>query len=98
MAGSGWIWLLAAVVLGIGEVLLPGYILLGFAIGALAVGILLSVGGPFAAVLAGSVPALALVFALVSLVAWLGLRRWGSGRGPRSKRFDYDINDDLPED
>ncbi|WP_138466427.1 NfeD family protein [Poseidonocella sp. HB161398] len=98
MAGDGWIWLLAAVVLGIGEVLLPGYVLLGFAIGAGAMGVVLMAGGPLAAFLAGSVPALALGFALVSLGAWMALRRWAGGRAARGKRIDYDVNEKLPGD
>ena len=36
-----WVWLCAALVLGILEVLVPGFVFLGFAIGALAVSLLL---------------------------------------------------------
>lgn len=93
MLAGGWIWLIAAVLLAALEVLLPGYVLLGFAIGAATVGLLLLVGGPLAW-LAGSLPMLVLIFGLVSVAAWLALRRWLSGRRPTVRTFDEDINDD----
>lgn len=91
---SGWVWLVAAVALAAAEVVLPGFILLGFAVGAAVVGLILLVGGPLALWLSASIPALVLVFALVSVAAWLGLRRWGRGRA--AETFDYDVNDTLP--
>ncbi len=88
-----WVWGAAAVLLAVGEVLLPSFVLLGFAIGAGAVALILLVGGPLAVWLAGSLPALLLIFAVISLLAWLGLRRWvGVYRG-QVKTFDHDIND-----
>jgi membrane protein implicated in regulation of membrane protease activity len=93
MWAAWWIWGAAAVVLAVGEVLLPGFVLLGFAIGAGLVALILLVGGPLAVWLGGSVPVLLLVFAVVSLVSWLALRRWvGVYRG-QVKTFDHDIND-----
>ncbi|WP_341864261.1 hypothetical protein [Gymnodinialimonas sp. 57CJ19] len=82
-----WVWGVAAVALAVGEVLLPSYVLLGFGIGAGVVAVLLLVGVPM------SVPALAIVFALCSLVAWLGLRRWLGVFQGQVKNFDHDIND-----
>lgn len=64
-----WVWAVAGLVLGILEVLAPGYIFLGFAAGAAVVGLLLLVGGPFAAWAVGSLPLLLLLFALASLAA-----------------------------
>ena len=88
-----WAWGAAAVVLAIGEVLLPSFVLLGFAIGAGVVALILLVGGPLAVWLGGSLPVLLLVFSLVSLVSWIALRRWvGVYRG-QVKTFDHDIND-----
>ncbi len=88
-----WIWGAAAVVLAVAEVLIPGFVLLGFALGAAVVALILLVGGPLAVWLGGSVPMLLLVFAVVSLLSWLALRRWvGVYRG-QVKRFDHDIND-----
>ena len=88
-----WVWGAAAVVLAIGEVVLPGFVLLGFALGAAALAAILVIGGPLAAWLAGSLPLLLLAFAILSLIGWLALRRWvGVYRG-QVKSFDHDIND-----
>ncbi len=89
-----WVWAVAGLVLGILEVLAPGYIFLGFAAGAAVVGLLLLVGGPFAAWAVGSLPLLLLLFALASLAAWL-LFRWLFGiRAGQVKVWDRDINED----
>lgn len=89
MWNEWWVWGVAALVLAVGEVLIPSWVLLGFAIGAGVVSILLAMG-----ILSGaSVYVLALVFAVVSLFAWLGLRRaLGVMRG-QVKTFDHDINE-----
>ncbi|QBY02852.1 hypothetical protein E2K80_18225 [Rhodophyticola sp. CCM32] len=93
MLGEWWVWMAGALVLAVGEVLLPSFILLGFAIGAGVVGLILLIGGPLALWLAGSMPVMMLVFAVMSLVAWLLLRHYiGLRRGP-VKSFDHDIND-----
>jgi inner membrane protein len=93
MWAAWWVWGAAAVVLAVAEVLIPGFVLLGFAMGAAVVALILLVGGPLAVWLGGSVPMLLLVFAVVSLLSWLALRRWvGVYRG-QVKRFDHDIND-----
>ena len=92
--GDWWVWAVAAIVLAVGEVILPSFVLLGFAIGAGAMALVFLVGGPVAGWLAGSVPATLLVFAVVAMVSWLLLRRWlGITRG-QVKTFDRDINDD----
>ncbi|MEQ8368743.1 MAG: hypothetical protein RIB61_18755 [Roseicyclus sp.] len=88
-----WVWGVAAIALAIGEVLLPTYVLLGFAIGAAFVSLVLLVGGSVGLWIGGSIPVLALVFAVTSLIAWLALRRWmGVYRG-QVKTFNHDIND-----
>ena len=93
MWAAWWVWGAAALVLAVGEVLLPAFVLLGFAIGAGVVAVILLVGGPVAVWLSGSLPMLLLVFAVISLVSWLALRRWvGVYRG-QVKTFDHDIND-----
>jgi membrane protein implicated in regulation of membrane protease activity len=89
-----WVWAVAGLGLGILEVLAPGYIFLGFAAGAVAVGLLLLVGGPFAAWVAGSLPLMLLIFALASLAAWLLLRRVFGIRAGQVKVWDRDINED----
>lgn len=94
MWSAWWVWGVAAIVLAVGEVLLPSFVLLGFAIGAAAVALILLVGGPLAAWLTGSLPVLLLVFAVVSLISWLGLRRWLGVYKGQVKNFDHDINKD----
>jgi inner membrane protein len=83
-----WVWLSLALILGVVEVLLPGNIFLGFALGALAmVAVVLAL--PMA-----SVALLAAVFAGLSLAAWVLLhfvfRRQSSG----ARIVRRDINKD----
>ena len=93
MWADWWVWGVAAIVLATGEVLIPGFVLLGFAVGAGVVALVLLVGGPLAVWLGGSLPILLLVFAVVSLVSWLALRRWAGVYRGQVKTFDRDIND-----
>ncbi len=83
-----WVWTIAGAVLAILEVVLPGFILLGFAIGAACVGLLLWIG-----VLGGSLATLILVFAVASLIAWLALRKLVGVRKGQTKLWDRDINE-----
>lgn len=83
-----WVWLAAALVLGILEMLIPGFIFLGFAIGAGIVGLALL--GPLSFL---SIPAILLVFAVLSLVAWLALKRHFALPKGQVKTFDHDINE-----
>jgi len=94
MWGEWWVWGVAAIALAVGEVILPSFVLLGFAIGAGVVALVLLVGGPLAVWLGASVPVLLLAFAIVSLLAWLGLRRWLGVYRDQVKTFDRDINKD----
>jgi membrane protein implicated in regulation of membrane protease activity len=82
-----WAWVVFGVALGVLEVLVPGFIFLGFAIGAVLVGVLVAIGA-----LGGSVPVLALVFAVLSLGAWVGLRRVVGVKEGQVKVWDKDIN------
>ncbi|MAN14952.1 NfeD family protein [Alterinioella nitratireducens] len=93
MLSEWWFWAAAAIVLAIGEVLMPAYVLLGFAIGAAAVALVLIIGGPLAALLVGSVPAMILGYAVLSLIAWLALRKVLGVRRGQVKTFDSDINE-----
>jgi len=88
-----WLWGAAALVLGCLEMLLPGFILLGFAIGAGVVALLLLVGGPVAVGLTGSLPLTLVVFAVLSLLGWMALRRFVGVRDGQVKTFDHDVND-----
>ncbi len=83
-----WVWMIAGAVLAILEIMIPGFILLGFAVGAALTGLLLWLG-----VLGGSLAALALVFAVASLIAWLVLRKVVGVRHGQVKVWDRDIND-----
>lgn len=89
-----WIWLTGAVALAILEIFLPGFIFVGFAAGAAVTGLLIGVGGPVSAWLAGSLPATLLVFAAVSLISWIALRRIVGVRDGQVKYWDRDINED----
>lgn len=93
MLSQYWVWLVAALVLASLEVLVPGYILLGFAIGAGATGGLIWLLGPDAG-LTQSVPLMLLSFAVLSLIAWLALRQVLGVRKGQVKTFDHDINED----
>lgn len=83
-----WVWIVAGFALGVLEVLAPGYIFVGFAVGAVVVGAGLGLG-----VLGGSLPVLLLVFAVASLVAWVVLRRVLGVRKGQVRLWDRDIND-----
>ena len=85
---------MGALALAFLEVMVPGYIFLGFAVGAAVTGLILAVGGPASAALAGSAPATAIVFALASLIAWIVLRRVMGVRKGQVKVWDRDINED----
>ncbi len=88
-----WVWYAAALVLAILEILIPGYILLGFAISAGVVGTVFYFGGGFAAYLASSMPVTLVGFSVVALVIWLVMRQiFGNPRG-QVKIWDTDIND-----
>lgn len=88
-----WAWGMLAALMGILELIVPGYIFLGFSIGAIAMAGAFLIGEPVAGWLPEGLPALALVFAVLSVLAWVVLR--AMFRLPRGqvKTFDYDIND-----
>ena len=86
-----WVWIIAALLLATLEVVAPSQIFLGFAIGALGVGLALW-GGVLG--LAKSLPLTALVFAILSLVAWIAVRRLVGVRKGQVKVWERDINED----
>ncbi|MCF3595301.1 hypothetical protein LZG00_14995 [Rhodobacteraceae bacterium LMO-12] len=89
-----WVWVAGGIVLGILEVFAPGFIFLGFAVGAVVVGVLLALGGSVAATLTTSVSMTLLIFAVASLIAWLVLRRMEGVRKGQKKLWDKDINEE----
>lgn len=84
-----WIWMTAALVLAIAEVLIPGWIFLGFAIGAFFMGAMIWLGIGTGLSLAWSL----VVFALLSLGAYVALRQMFGIRRGQVKLWDRDIND-----
>jgi membrane protein implicated in regulation of membrane protease activity len=87
LVGTWWAWVVLGFALGVLEILAPGYIFLGFAIGAVLTGAVVGLG------ISASLPALILIFAVASLVAWLILRRTVGVREGQVKIWDRDIND-----
>ena len=85
---SWWVWVVAGFALGVLEVLVPGFIFLGFAIGAVLTGVLVGIG-----VLGGSFPMMLLAFAVLSVAAWLGLRATVGVQKGQVKVWDKDVND-----
>jgi len=83
-----WVWVAAGLVLAILEVLAPGFIFVGFAVGAVVVGVLIAVGVVL------TLPWLLVIFAVVSVLAWVGLRLGLGTREGQAKTFDHDINED----
>ena len=83
-----WVWMVAGGVLGILELLVPAFVFLGFACGAVLTGLLVATG-----LIGGSAAPLVLVFAVASLGAWFGLRQvFGRHKG-QVKVWDEDINE-----
>ena len=93
MWATWWVWLALGLVLAILEVLAPGYIFLGFALGAAITGGILWIGGPLGALATGSLAWTLVVFALASIAAWILLRLLLGVRDGQVKTFESDIND-----
>lgn len=88
-----WAWGIVALVLVTAEILVPGYVLLGFGIGAAAVA-LLALVLPADQWMLESLPRVLLVFAFLSLACWLSLRRWAGVWRGQVRTVDRDINDE----
>ncbi|WP_316247508.1 hypothetical protein ROLI_023000 [Roseobacter fucihabitans] len=87
LADLWWVWMAAALVLAVIEVLVPGFIFLGFALGALAMVALVLVAPGLAA------PALLAIFAGLSLLAWIALRMLFRSQSSGARVVHEDIND-----
>lgn len=82
-----WAWVAAGLALAILEIFAPGFIFLGFALGAVLVGGLIALGA------AMSLPWLLVVFGVVSLIAWIVMRQAFGVRKGQVKTWDTDINE-----
>lgn len=82
-----WVWICAALALGILELLAPGYIFLGFALGALSMAVVVFV------MPATNVPALLAMFAILSLIGWIILRLLFRRQSSGARIVTRDIND-----
>lgn len=98
MTLDGWsigaLWVAFGLAVAILELFIPGYIFAGFALGAIATGIILGLGLPGAGWMGATLVNSILVFAVVSIIAWLVLRGTLGVRGGQKKTFDRDINED----
>lgn len=88
LLSAWWAWGSLALIFAILELLAPGFIFLGFAFGAAVVGLVLLGSG-----LALAMPVLLLIFAVLSLVSWLVLRRVFARPTGQVKIIEDDIND-----
>ncbi|MBJ2153908.1 hypothetical protein M3484_13910 [Pseudomonas sp. GX19020] len=82
-----WSWIVLGLALGMVEVIVPGYIFVGFAVGAALTGLVVLVGIP------AGLPMLLAIFAVLSLISWLVIRRLLGTRDGQVKIWDRDIND-----
>lgn len=83
-----WVWMSAALIFATLEVLVPGYIFLGFALGAAVMGVLILLG-----ISATGLALTLVIFAALSLVSYVVLRRVLGVRKGQVRIWDTDIND-----
>ena len=84
-----WAWAILALALACLEITLPAFVFLGMAIGAGCVALVMALGG--AGVIGA--PLSVLMFAVISLITTLVLRKLFSLPKGQVKTFDGDIND-----
>ena len=84
-----WIWMVAALVLAIAEVLIPGWIFFGFVVGAFFLGSVIWLGIGTGLSMAWTL----VIFAVLSLIAYILMRQIFGIRRGQVKIWDRDIND-----
>ena len=89
-----WAWITFGLGLLMMEALVPAYIFLGFAIGAIVTGLIIVLNLPGTGWIINSIPVTLVFFSLVSGASWIALRLSFGPRRGRVKSFDRDINDD----
>ena len=82
-----WVWVCAALALGVVELLLPGSIFLGFALGALGMAVVVAFWAPANGAL------MLAIFAVLSLIAWLVLRAVFKRQSSGARIVTRDINE-----
>lgn len=85
---NGWLWIIAALVLAVLELVVPGWVFMGFASAIAAMGLLLLTG-----LWTAGLPVTLVVTAVLSAVVWLILRRVAGVQKGQVRRWDRDIND-----
>ena len=83
-----WVWMSGALILATLEVLVPGYIFLGFAIGAAAMGLLILFG-----ISASGLALTLVIFAVLSLISYLAMRKYFGLKTGQVKIWETDINE-----
>ncbi len=83
-----WVWMSGALILATLEVLVPGYIFLGFACGAAMVGLLILFG-----ISASGLALTLVIFAVLSLISYLVMRKVFGLRTGQVKIWETDVND-----
>lgn len=83
-----WVWMSGALILATLEVLIPGYIFLGFAMGAGFMGLLILFG-----VSATGLALTLVIFSVLSLMSYLVMRKVFGLRSGQVKIWDTDVND-----
>ncbi|WP_432816829.1 NfeD family protein [Sulfitobacter sp. JB4-11] len=82
-----WMWICIALVVGLIELMAPGFIFLGFALGAMVMaGVVFLAPGL-------SIPLMLALFAILSLVAWIVLRQVFKRQSSGARIVTRDIND-----
>lgn len=85
---NGWLWVIAGLVVALIELALPGYVFLGTAIALVVMGLMLLTG-----IWGVGLPGTLIVAAVLSFVAWQGLRRWMGVQHGQVRIWRRDIND-----
>ena len=93
MQSLWWVWIAAGLGLGILEVIVPGFLFAGFAVGAVITGGVIGLGIPGTGWMSESLINALVVFAVLSVVAWLAMRSLLGVRQGQVKKIDRDINE-----
>lgn len=83
-----WVWVAGGLALAVVELIAPGFFFVGFAIGAVVTGILVLLG-----LLDGGNTVSLLAFSVISVIAWVALRKLVGVRKGQKKIWDRDINE-----